>query len=442
MTRQMALLDVSLGSRASGRDRRLRRVSLIWVLLWINGLGSPGSGSLLPIPHSVFQLITQGSLPLAFVLALTVNRNLSVRPNWFLGLFSILALTSLMMSVRLVGLGTTYRGFRFVGVVAVLWLLTPWWRDRGLVLLRTQLGILSAILASLLLGILLSPSRAFALNYGSPRLAGVIWPFPATAVGHYTAELTGLILVLWLCGAIRRRPALILGGLGMAGLLASHTRTALVGLVFGLAFAGLSLFVSKRRVRQVFVAAAVAVLVVLAAFAPLVSAWLVRGQDTQAVSSLSGRTSYWHMVLTEPRPETNKIFGSGMTNDGVENGVPGEQGLPIDSSWISAYQNQGVTGVVLLGSTFLLLIVVALRRPPGMTRALALFLIGYSVFSSFTETGASEASPHLLDVTLAASLLVPRARLISARKGGALVCTPTSSTWSVRPIAERALPRS
>jgi len=368
----------------------------------------------IPLPHPVFQVITQGALPVALLLALTVNRNLLIRPNLFLGIFTVLATLSVMMSIRLVSFGTAYRGFRLIGFVAVLWLLTPWWRDRGLVLVRSQLIVLSCILVSLVLGFAISPSKAFSLNYGSARLDGAIWPLPATAVGHYMAELTGLIIILWACGAVRRKPALLLIGLGLFGLIASHTRTALIGLLIGLLVAGLSLFMSNRRVRQAFLVVIVVALTVLLPLSPLVSSWLIRGQSSEAIGSLSGRTSYWHMVLSEPRPETNKLLGSGMTNDSVQNGVPGENGLPIDSSWIATYQNQGVVGCVLLGLSFLILVLLALRRPPGVTRALALFLIAYSVFSSFTETGAGEATPHLLDVTLAASLLVPRARLVAA----------------------------
>ncbi len=51
----------------------------------------------------------------------------------FLGLYSLLGITSLMVSVRFVSFGTAYRGFRLLAFLAVLWLLTPWWdrRDHG-----------------------------------------------------------------------------------------------------------------------------------------------------------------------------------------------------------------------------------------------------------------------------------------------------------------------
>ncbi len=70
-----------------------------WALLVFNVL-TPGQGSLLPIPHRIAQLMTQGALFLALVLALTINPRMRMRPNWFLGLYTVLAITSLMMSVR------------------------------------------------------------------------------------------------------------------------------------------------------------------------------------------------------------------------------------------------------------------------------------------------------------------------------------------------------
>ena len=52
----------------------------------------------------------------------------------------------------------------------------------------------------------------------------------------------------------------------------------------------------------------------------------------------------------------------------------------------------------------------------GNARALALFLVTYLWSPSYTETGLSDASMYLLELALAASLLVPPA------PEGALVC--------------------
>ena len=182
----------ALGSNLQGRrhDSRLRRVSLIWALLFFNVL-TPEQGSLLPIPHRIAQLMTQGALFLALVLALTINPRMRMRPNWFLGLYTVLAISSLMMSVRFVGLGTEYRSFRLIVFLFVLWLLTPWWGRRDLFLLRSQIGVIVLILGSVVLGLMISPAKALPAG----RLSGTLWPIWSTQVAHFAAEVAGLTVV-------------------------------------------------------------------------------------------------------------------------------------------------------------------------------------------------------------------------------------------------------
>jgi hypothetical protein len=55
----------------------------------------------------------------------------------------------------------------------------------------------------------------------------------------------------------------------------------------------------------------------------------------------------------------------------------------------------------------LFLLVSAYFQPRGIQRALALFLVTYCLVASFTEVGFTDVSPYLLELTLAASLLVP-----------------------------------
>ena len=390
----------------SPEEKRLQRVRVVWALLFFNVLSFAVQPIVFPIPHSIGQLLTQGSLALAFLLALTVNPRLRVRPNLFLSLYTLLAITTLMMSVRLISFGTAYRGFRLLGFLAVLWLLTPWWGRKDLLFLRVQVRFLVGILASVVLGLLLAPHKAYVLNAGARRLDGALWPMPATQVGHYMAELTGLVILLWLCGLWTRRRALPVLALSFGALLLSHTRTALLGLVIGLVIAGLSLLTSSRRVRRAFAAVVLITVTLVLPLSPVLSSWLVRGESTTEVSNLSGRTEVWPQVLSEPRPETNKIFGSGMGNGGVIGALnPAYDGLPIDGSWIATYQNQGIVGIVLEAAMFIVLLLIALLRPRSPARAMALFLIVYCLVASFTETGLGDASTYLLDLALAASLL-------------------------------------
>ncbi|MGA8725267.1 MAG: O-antigen ligase family protein [Acidimicrobiales bacterium] len=414
----------------SGR-KTLRRVWVIWALLFFNVLSYAKQPTVIPIPHKIGQVLTQGALVAAFVLALSINPKIRIRPNLFLALYSALAILSLAMSIRLVGIGTDYRAFRMVGFVLVLWMLTPWWGRRDLLLLKCQVRFLVLILITIALGLVLSPGKALAVNFGAKRLTGAVWPIPPTQVAHYMAELAGLTILMWMCGLITRRRALWLAIPAAVGLLATQTRTALLALVVGLIVAIVSLLKTSRRSRRVLTWTGVVILVVALPLSPLVNAWLVRGQNSSELNNLSGRTLVWPLVLSESRPDTNKIFGSGLSNGSLVDSSPGVNGLPIDSSWILTYQDQGLVGVVLEAVIFLVLLTIALLRPRSPARAIALFLIVYCLCASFTESGMGEASTYLLDLTVAASLLVSaptrRKRLASPELPGTFVAATTAS---------------
>jgi len=384
-----------------GHDSRLRRVSVIWALLFFNAL-TPAQGALLPIPHRIAQLMTQGALFLALVLALTINPRMRIRPNWFLGLYTVLAISSLMMSVRLVGLGTEFRSFRLIAFLFVLWLLTPWWGRRDLLLLRSQMWCLVLVLGSVVLGLLISPGKAMPAG----RLSGTLWPIWPTGVAHFAGEVAGLTTLLWLCRLVSRRRALVVAVPAMIVLVLTHTRTALLAMIVGLLVAGASLLLARRRVRRFFAAVLLVVVVIGAPASPYLTHWLARGESAQGLQDLTGRTKAWSAVLAIHRPTTNVIFGNGLSNDAVNGSSnPAMNGLPIDSSWISIYQDQGIVGDVLVGAIFLLLFLTALCRARGPTRALALFLIVYCLIAGISESGLGGVSPYLLDLTVAASLV-------------------------------------
>ncbi|HEX9547790.1 MAG TPA: hypothetical protein VF942_10655, partial [Acidimicrobiales bacterium] len=100
------------------------------------------------VPSALGKGLTQGALPAALIVALTVNRRVIVRPNVFLCLVSLLVIEAIITSLQPQHVGTVYRTFRLAEFVAVLWLLSPWWGRRDLLLVRCQLTSLSVILGS------------------------------------------------------------------------------------------------------------------------------------------------------------------------------------------------------------------------------------------------------------------------------------------------------
>ena len=55
---------------------------------------------------------------------------------------------------------------------------------------------------------------------------------------------------------------------------------------------------------------------------------------------------------------------------------------------------------------------IALLRPPSLPRACAIFLISYCAVASYTEVGLGDASPYLLHLAVAASLLAAPAEAV------------------------------
>jgi len=369
---------------------------LVWVALFLNVLAFSGLPTVIPIPTTVGQLVTQGALGVALLLALLANPHGVIRPNTFLVLLTLLAVVALMVSLHNEFFyGSTFRACRLLVFVLVLWLLTPWWGRSDLVLLRAHLTCLRAVLVFVLIGAAIAPGVAFSYD---GRLSGALWPIPPTQVAHYAGVLLGATAVLWFGGAVRGRTALLtLVGAG-AVLIGTHTRTALLAMTVGLAVAGASMFLGHARVRRT--SAFLSVIAVLAAtfFSPLIIGWLSRGQSLEEASELTGRTKVWSSISGMQRPWLEELFGSGLSNKSFN-------GLPIDNNWVAVYVDQGWFGVIIDAALLIILILLAATHQRGIRRAAALFLITYCLVASITETGLGDASPYLLELVLAASLL-------------------------------------
>jgi hypothetical protein len=381
---------------AQARDRSVRRrINAAWGLLLLNTMTYVPGISILHFPSKVGKGIAQGALPLAIVLLLTLNPKIRLRPNVFLCLVSLLSVDAVITAIQ-PHFGTIFRTVRLAEFVAALWLLTPWWGRRDMLLMWSHLRWLYVALGSVLLGLLIAPGHAFAFD---GRLTGAIWPMLPTQIAQYAGIAAGLTVVLWLARLLSGRVALVGVAVDIVILLLAHTRTALVGLVAGVLVAGLSLFTINARVRKFFVAGAAAVSIAVITVAGVVTTYLARGENAQGLATLTGRTNFWALVLNTPRTRFQEIFGFGLSNASVN-------GLPIDSNWLSSYMQEGLYGVVVCAAILVFLFVAAFFQPPSVRRALALFIVTYCTIASFTEDAFTDVSTYLLDLTVAASLLV------------------------------------
>ncbi|MFI1198225.1 O-antigen ligase domain-containing protein [Streptomyces sp. BHT-5-2] len=374
-----------------------KTVGIVWGLLVLNTLGSAGAKTVIPLPRSLIQLVTMGALVAAFVLALLLNVRLRIRPSAFLLLLTLLLVSSVISSAFLEsGLGALFRCARLALFVSTLWLLSRWW-DGGPTFVRHHIRMYFAVLGSVAAGLVVSPGAAMPDLYGG-RLVGALWPLTPPQIGQYAAVITGLTVLLVLGRRTDRAGAAVVIVPSLVLLALTHTRTATLGLVIGLALAIGSLLLTSAAARRFFTWAVLCATVATVALDSALQAWFLRGQSQENFSSLTGRAKVWDALLAAPRTGTEQLFGVGL-------GDKSFGGLPIDDSWLAVYNEQGLIGVALVAALVIVLGGVALLRPPSLSRACAIFLISYCAIASYTEAGLGDASPYLLHLAVAASLL-------------------------------------
>ncbi|MGI5193280.1 O-antigen ligase domain-containing protein [Streptomyces sp. CA-288835] len=372
-------------------------VGVVWGLLILNTLGSTGAKTIIPLPRSLIQMLTMGALLAAFTLALAVNLRLRIRPSAFVFLLTLLLVPSMISSLQLEsGFGALFRCARLALFIGTLWLLSRWW-DGSLSFVRHHIRMYFLVLGSAAAGLLISPGAALPETYGG-RLVGALWPLTPPQIGQYAAVIIGLTVLLVMGGRTTRGSAVMVIVPSLVLLALTHTRTATVGLLIGLALAIGSLVLTSAAARRFFAWAVLVSAVAAVGFASALQAWFLRGQSQEYFTSLTGRAKVWDALLAAPRTTSEKLFGVGL-------GDKSFGGLPIDNSWLAVYQEQGLIGVILVAAIIVVLSGVALLRPPSLQRACAIFLISYCAIASYTEAGLGDASPYLLHLALAASLL-------------------------------------
>ncbi|MGW5678714.1 O-antigen ligase domain-containing protein [Streptomyces sp. NPDC003860] len=381
-----------------GRPARTpKTVGVAWGLLVLNTLGSAGAKTVIPLPRSLIQMVTMGALVAAFALALALNLRLRIRPSAFLLLLTLLLVPSVLSSVQLeAGFGALFRCARLALFIGSLWLLSRWWNG-DLTFVRHHIRMYFAVLGSVAAGAVVSPGAAMPELYGG-RLVGALWPLTPPQIGQYAAVIIGLTVLLALGRRTDRKSAALVIVASLVMLALTHTRTATLGLLIGLALAIGSLVLTSAAARRFFAWTVVCAAVAAVGFAPALRAWFLRGQSQENFTSLTGRAKVWDALLAQPRSTAKEVFGVGL-------GDKSFGGLPIDNSWLAVYHEQGLTGVVLVAAVVLVLGGVALLRPPSLPRACAIFLISYCAIASYTEAGLGDASPYLLHLAVAASLL-------------------------------------
>ena len=268
-------------------------------------LRTAGLPTLIPIPSVVGQLVTQGALVVAFFLALLANPRVIIRPNLFLVLLSLLAVVALMVSIHNQFMfGSTFRAFRLIGFISVLWLLTPWWGRSDFVLLRSHIWVLRVVLGTVLVGAVLAPARRSPTIAASPARCGRYLPrrWPTTQPFYSDA--------LWCSGLAPLRGRTALWTLRLRVWRWSAHTLGRHSLVRPLAWSWppRACFSVTREFGGQRLCSACSV-IGASIFSPLSSAGCGEGNLEEAASQLTGRTEVWTGIAASSVRGLTKSLG-------------------------------------------------------------------------------------------------------------------------------------
>ncbi len=377
----------ALPARAYAAAPGQRRTTIIWFLLVTTTLDWSGVNALVRLPGFVEQLLT-GALTM-LVIALLVQRNLRLKLDfdYFLSSYVVLFVVSLVPFLAgYAGLGSVARSFRFGLVVVAGLLLVESTGERRFSLLDAHYNVVAFLSTFSLLSIPLSPSRAFA---EAGRLNGIVLPMAATRLGAVGGVTAGLAVLRCSDAARRRQRDILFVAIGIAVVLLTNTRTALIAFAVSVVFSLVVLARRVPRVRGILALSGVLISVMPLLFSQYAQRWFNRGQSASELTSLTGRRVTWNLVLDFKRTTMQRYFGLGLSNKTVF-------GRAIDNGWLAIFHTQGFIGIGIVAVLLLVLLgKVGFERDP-LARSIALFLVCYSLVSSYSETGIGDVSFYFL----------------------------------------------
>jgi hypothetical protein len=320
-------------------------------------------------------------------------------------------------------LGPLTRLARFlIGLVLVLLVWRPLVQTPER-LIRAHLWAHLLLAATVVASLAYAPSQAWrplsSLGAGY-RLQGVIIPMLPPRVGEVGAILLGLALIGWICRKLSTIPAIALIGLGGVLVAASRTRTSAAAVAFGLVLA----LILTRKTWVGRIACLVVPGLLGIAFLTIGSlhTWLLRGQGTRQISSLSGRTTSWQAVIDEKVSIQTAIIGHGLGNKRVllRRGEGDIDVMAIDNSWLGLYWETGLLAVTIVAIALILAWISVLRAPTPYIRACGAMLLGYVTAASLNESGLSDLSSMTVHLLVAAAVcdadrIRRRARVLAGR---------------------------
>ncbi|WP_406056987.1 O-antigen ligase family protein [Kribbella sp. NBC_00889] len=395
-------------------DGEIQKPAWFWLVLWcLFVLGVQPWSSRVAAPqgttgstNSVMKGLLLGAI---FLIAMAATKpGFRTRVNPASSLYVLYVMFAVATAFLLAEpLGPLTRLARFlIGLILVFLL----WRPLVQVperLVRAHLWAHVLLAATVVASLAYAPSQAWrplsSLGTGY-RLQGVIIPMLPPRVGEVGAILFGLALLGLLCRKLSMIPSVGLMGLGVVLVAASRTRTSAAAIAFGLVIA----LIITRKTWAGRIASLAAPGLIGIAFLTIGSlhTWVLRGQGTQQISSLSGRTTSWQAVLDEKVSIQTAIIGHGLGNKRVllRRGEGDIDVMAIDNSWLGLYWETGLLAVTIVAIALILAWVSVLRAPTPYIRACGALLLGYVTAASLNESGLSDLSSMTVHLLVAAAI--------------------------------------
>ncbi len=276
----------------------------------------------------------------------------------FMILYTIFALLSMFWSPS-PGL-SAWKAFEvFVDVSFICFLIsTPDWKRHLARLWNLTWFIAMLLICSVWIRAALSPSQAFQLQSGVllRQSQGTLITVNANNLGQMAA-LIGAIAIIRSLYSKRGRSRIFyiwLSGVAFVTLIFSQARTSLAAFIPVLGFT----LIMSRRWASVPLATILIILTLLSlaalpAIVDTLYSYLLRGQDTELVLSLSGRMYYWGLSweLIKLSPILGHGFYAGHRADTIK-------GLSmystLDNTYIEILQNLGILGLLPILCAFIL----------------------------------------------------------------------------------------
>ena len=373
----------------------------IWLLLlgstvaWRKGFYYDGGADGVVLAKAACQAL---ACLLAFVLAAYAPRRRKIPGRPFLLLFLFVSV-SLLGAVAVGDVGASV-------VLAARLLLVAATVGFLLAASPTPSALKPLLVAMAIVGLVSAATGLPGLLSGQ-RLAGVIPPLRPNAI----AMLCGVPAIALAHNLLRGKGTFIqvsLLGVLLGAVLATESRTALLGL----ALAAVVIVLALRRMRRavaVGLLALGAVILPALLYTPALMNMVMR-PGSASLLTLNSRTLAWETVLDTSARTWERWVGGGLSIKTVA--VKGQywDSQVLDSSWISALAQAGVLGTLVLAVWAFSLLSRSLRRAPdSFLPAMLLFLL----LRSFLENGLTEVSTSFL-LFFAISLVVWEPRVEAA----------------------------